>query len=81
MGLGKTIQLLTYVVWYLEQNPQGKPVLIVAPVSLLDNWERELQRFFYADALSVLKLYGGALSAVKFKRDEIPGDLQESVRS
>ncbi|RYJ59212.1 type I Zorya anti-phage system protein ZorD [Pseudomonas songnenensis] len=76
MGLGKTIQLLTFVVWYLEQNPQGKPVLIVAPVSLLDNWERELQRFFYADALPVLKLYGGALSAVKFKRDEIPEDLR-----
>lgn len=76
MGLGKTIQLLTFLVWYLEQNPDGKPTLIVAPVSLLDNWERELERFFYADALSVLKLYGGALSAVKFKKEEIPDDLR-----
>lgn len=76
MGLGKTIQLLTFLVWYLEQNPDGKPTLIVAPVSLLDNWERELERFFFADALSVLKLYGGALSAVKFKKEEIPDDLR-----
>lgn len=76
MGLGKTIQLLTFLVWYLEQNPDGKPTLIVAPVSLLDNWERELERFFFADALPVLKLYGNALSAVKFRKEEIPDDLR-----
>ena len=76
MGLGKTIQLLTFLVWYLETYPQDKPVLIVAPVSLLDNWERELGQFFYADALPVLKLYGAALSAVKFKKDEIPADIK-----
>ncbi|EPN47203.1 non-specific serine/threonine protein kinase, partial [Pseudomonas syringae pv. actinidiae ICMP 19094] len=76
MGLGKTIQLLTFLVWYLEQYPQDKPTLIVAPVSLLDNWERELHRFFFADALPVLKLYGSALSAVKFKKAEIPADLK-----
>ena len=76
MGLGKTIQLLTFLVWYLEKNPDDKPTLIVAPVSLLDNWERELERFFYADALPVMKLYGGALSAVRFKKEEIPDDLR-----
>lgn len=76
MGLGKTIQLLTFLVCYLEQNPDDKPTLIVAPVSLLDNWERELERFFYADSLPVLKLYGSALSAVKFKKDEIPDQLR-----
>lgn len=76
MGLGKTIQLLAFVVWYLEQQSTGDPVLIVAPVSLLDNWERELQRFFYAEALPVLKLYGSALSAVKFRKEEIPDELR-----
>lgn len=76
MGLGKTIQLLTFLVWYLECYPQDKPTLIVAPVSLLDNWERELHRFFFADALPVLKLYGKALSSVKFQKDEIPADLR-----
>lgn len=76
MGLGKTIQLLTFVTWYLEQQSEGEPVLIVAPVSLLENWERELQRFFYADALPVLKLYGSTLSAVKFRKEEIPNELQ-----
>ena len=76
MGLGKTIQLLAFMVWYLEQDPDGPPVLVVAPVSLLDNWERELQRFFYADELKVLKLYGAALSAVKYRKEEIPADVR-----
>lgn len=76
MGLGKTIQLLTFLVWYIEHYPKDKPTLIVAPVSLLDNWERELHRFFFADALPVLKLYGKALSSVKFHKDEIPTDLR-----
>ena len=76
MGLGKTIQLLTFIVNYLEQQADAEPVLIIAPVSLLDNWERELRRFFHADALPVLKLYGSELSAVKFKKQEIPLDLQ-----
>lgn len=76
MGLGKTIQLLTFMVRYLEQNPDGHPVLVVAPVSLLDNWERELQRFFYGDELKVLKLYGAALAAVKYRKEEIPLDVR-----
>lgn len=76
MGLGKTIQLLTFIVHFLETEQNCDPVLIVAPVSLLDNWEQELNRFFYTSQLSVLKLYGTALSATKFKAAEIPADLR-----
>lgn len=77
MGLGKTLQLLAFIVWYIEKNPDGDPALIVAPVSLLDNWERELSNFFYADSLPVLKLYGQTLNQFKFRKDEIPKDLIE----
>ena len=45
MGLGKTLQLLTFIAWYL-QKPDAQPVLIVAPVSLLENWQREMEKFF-----------------------------------
>ena len=76
MGLGKTIQLLTFMMDFLESQPDGDPVLIVAPVSLLDNWEQELNRFFHTAGVSVLKLYGPALSAVKFKSAEIPADIR-----
>lgn len=77
MGLGKTLQLLTFICSHLEAADEVEPVLIVAPVSLLDNWERELRRFFYSETVLLLKLYGQALSEAKFKKHEIPDSLRQ----
>jgi hypothetical protein len=56
MGLGKTVQLLAYLLRRLEQAPNdARPVLLVAPTSVLGNWERETERF--APALSVVPHY------------------------
>ena len=41
MGLGKTVQTLSYV----STEKQTFPVLIVAPLVTLNNWEREIQKF------------------------------------
>jgi len=41
MGLGKTVQTLSYV----STEKQTFPVLIVAPLVTLKNWEREIQKF------------------------------------
>ena len=56
MGLGKTIQVLTLLAWIIEAgthddgaNQLKRPILIVAPLILLQVWERELRKFFYAD--------------------------------
>ncbi|WP_147199945.1 type I Zorya anti-phage system protein ZorD [Pantoea sp. CCBC3-3-1] len=76
MGLGKTLQILTFLMWYIEKNPDGLPTMIVAPVSLLDNWERELNNFFHTDGVEVLKLYGETVRDVKFHKDEIPVELK-----
>jgi len=35
MGLGKTLQILYFIDWHSRQNPDHKPYLIVAPLSLL----------------------------------------------
>jgi SNF2 family DNA or RNA helicase len=43
MGLGKTVQLIAYLVD--RRDDDGRPALIVAPTSVLGNWERELHRF------------------------------------
>lgn len=73
MGLGKTLQLLAFIAWYLENEPDGPPVLIVAPVSLLDNWEREMRNFLIATvADEALKLYGQALHQARTHKSEIP---------
>jgi SNF2 family DNA or RNA helicase len=52
MGLGKTAQLIAS----LLADPLEAPTLVVAPVSLLGNWSRELQRF--APQLPVLLHHG-----------------------
>ena len=70
MGLGKTLQLLTFIAWYLQQ-PGAKPVLVVAPVSLLENWQREMEKFFTPGFARVLTLYGEALASKKVSRTMI----------
>ena len=46
MGLGKTVQVLSTIL-YLKENNQlnGKRVLIIAPTTLLSNWEKEIIKF------------------------------------
>lgn len=59
MGLGKTLQLLYFLEWHCQHCDDNKPYLIVAPVSLLENWENEYQKFFSPQNLPLSKLYGG----------------------
>jgi SNF2 family DNA or RNA helicase len=75
MGLGKTIQLLAFVARCLEENPQADPFLIVAPVSLLENWKEEITKFFEADTLPVLALYGPALALRRVPRQTFDAEI------
>ena len=52
MGLGKTAQLIATVL----ADPAPGPTLVVCPVSVLGNWQRELARF--APELEVLAHHG-----------------------
>ncbi|MBA3237488.1 MAG: DEAD/DEAH box helicase [Parachlamydiaceae bacterium] len=45
MGLGKTIQTIASIAYDVEQGNGSGPILIVAPNSLLDNWDTEFSRF------------------------------------
>ncbi|MFQ6318990.1 DEAD/DEAH box helicase [Bacillus halotolerans] len=56
MGLGKTIQMIAYFLHVKESGRQNTPNLIIAPTSVLGNWQRELQTF--APNLSVALHYG-----------------------
>ncbi|MFT4047744.1 MAG: DEAD/DEAH box helicase [Solimonas sp.] len=56
MGLGKTLQTLAHILLEKEQGRLDRPVLVVAPTSLVFNWRREAARF--APKLRVLVLHG-----------------------
>ncbi|KAI0305632.1 P-loop containing nucleoside triphosphate hydrolase protein [Multifurca ochricompacta] len=60
MGLGKTLQTITLIWTLLKQNPYagagpvvGK-VLIVCPVSLVNNWKSEFHKWLGRDRIGVL---------------------------
>jgi superfamily II DNA or RNA helicase len=57
MGLGKTLQTLTHVLTNKDRGRSaGKPVLVVAPTSVVPNWRAEALRF--TPTLRVLTLTG-----------------------
>jgi len=56
MGLGKTLQTITHILKEKESGRMHEPVLVVAPTSLVGNWEREIGKF--APALEVHVHYG-----------------------
>jgi superfamily II DNA or RNA helicase len=57
MGLGKTLQLLAATLAHRERAPEdGRPTLLVAPTSVIGNWEREAARF--APSLRLVPHYG-----------------------
>jgi len=45
MGLGKTLQALAMVLAARDEQPDGPPVLVVAPTSVLPTWASEAARF------------------------------------
>jgi SNF2 family DNA or RNA helicase len=45
MGLGKTLQTLGHIQQEIDQGRLTMPTLIVAPTSLLGNWQREAEKF------------------------------------
>ena len=45
MGLGKTIQTLAHLATEKQAKRLNKPCLIVAPTSLMSNWQNETQKF------------------------------------
>ncbi len=57
MGLGKTLQTLTHLLAEVESGRNaGKPSLVIAPTSVVMNWQREAAKF--TPDLNVLILQG-----------------------
>lgn len=74
MGLGKTIQLLAFLLRRLEHFPNdARPALLVAPTSVVGNWQREVERF--APALHIVQHYGTERSKTIADFPSKPGSL------
>ncbi|MBW2662660.1 MAG: restriction endonuclease [Deltaproteobacteria bacterium] len=84
MGLGKTLQILSFIDWHnANQNEEKKPYLIVAPVTLLENWQAEFRHFFDSD-IEMSSVYGSRNNQItlnNLKRHAIFLTNYESVRT
>jgi len=58
MGLGKTIQIIALIVSRREKA--STPALVVCPVSLMENWRREIAKF--STNLSVYTYHGNGIT-------------------
>ena len=66
-GLGKTLQTMSFLAWVKEnlEAQQGEPTgpaLVVAPTSLLENWQQEVRMHMTPPGLGeVIPLYGSEI--------------------
>ncbi|ODQ67545.1 hypothetical protein NADFUDRAFT_81995, partial [Nadsonia fulvescens var. elongata DSM 6958] len=58
MGLGKTLQVISLLAFLVDMGVKG-PFLIVSPLSIVQNWINEINKF--APEIKVLKYYGTPL--------------------
>ena len=56
MGLGKTLQALAHILYEKQAGRATQPSLVVAPTSLMHNWQAEAKRF--TPDLKVIVLHG-----------------------
>lgn len=69
MGLGKTLQSLTHLSAEIESGRnEGRPSLVIAPTSVVLNWEREASKF--APNLEVLVLQGSGRKSLFHRIDQ-----------
>lgn len=72
MGLGKTVQGITYLLSEKEKNIE-RPSLIVAPASLIYNWQIECQKF--APSLTTCVVTGSKTERERLLQEEGQCDL------
>eukprot|EP00850_Spirogloea_muscicola_P010575 SM000062S19961 [mRNA] locus=s62:684509:689584:- [translate_table: standard] len=76
MGLGKTVQAITFlaVLASLEKNPG--PHLVVAPASLLENWQRELR--MWCPAFSVTLYHGSSRTELREELEQVAAETDSA---
>jgi chromodomain-helicase-DNA-binding protein 4 len=80
MGLGKTIQAITFLYSLYKEGHSNGPFLVSAPLSTILNWEREFE--IWAPDLYVVTYCGKKEAREATRKYELTmkGDLQEKGR-
>lgn len=60
MGLGKTLQVLAFFSWMRAEGKAG-PILVVAPLALMENWQEEARRFFGSRFEPIVQVTGAEI--------------------
>ncbi|CAO2657957.1 Nn.00g072170.m01.CDS01 [Neocucurbitaria sp. VM-36] len=68
MGLGKTVQALSLICARPSSDPLCKTTLIIAPVALMRQWEKEIERHIHARYALKVYLYWGKGKKADFHR-------------
>lgn len=76
MGLGKTLQILSLIARAREEDPSMPPALVVAPLSLLENWREEAGKFLEEGSLRILTAYGEDLASLRVDRASVDEQLR-----
>jgi SNF2 family DNA or RNA helicase len=78
MGLGKTVQVMARLVIERESQVSSEtllPTLLIAPTSVLGNWQKEIEKF--APHLKVIVHHGG--SRIQDDKDFITASLNHDI--
>jgi SNF2 family DNA or RNA helicase len=82
MGLGKSYMALVAIHEYMhrikEHKKQEKPILLVAPLSLLENWKDEIDKTFHASPFTDVVILQ---SAADLKRFKVQGAKKETLQA
>lgn len=79
MGLGKTLQVIAVFMW-AKEHLEAMPSIVVAPTSLVYNWQSELKRF--APDIRVMVAEGGqSARAAQIEHLRTEGDIDVFITS
>ncbi|MBC9176144.1 SNF2-related protein [Pseudoroseomonas ludipueritiae] len=72
MGLGKTFQVLAFLHWMRRSSRSERPILLVAPKKLLENWRDEIAQHLGPAGLGsrAVLAYDQHLRALKVRREK-----------
>ena len=88
MGLGKTIQAISFLSYVFNEHNLYGPFLIVIPLSTIQGWQREFQKWspeinvviYLGDARSMIQKYEWqSANKIKYLLRRVKKDVEKSL--